>query len=215
MLPVNGILNGSSEPGIAIFNLKKQITFANQIAWDIFNFDSVTGHHRHSNGKFKIPAAISEIYDELKSRLKRFASNSCPDAVYLKKIIPIQDMDFMIRAFIISDPKSRTSTHFLILIDKLSARSKTDLESARAHYHLSQREFEVVQLLAGGFTNKEIANQLKVAESTIKEYIHNIMQKVKASTRAGVVARAFNLSDGARNRKLKEEILSTPALSHA
>ncbi len=191
VLPGNEIMNARSESGIFIFNLKKQITFANQIAWEIFNSDNVTGHNGNSKSKFKIPAEISEIYDELESRLNRFAWNSCPDAVYIKKIVPIQDRYFMIRAFIISDQRSRTSTHFLILIDKLSVRSKINLESAGGHYHLSQREFEVVQLLVGGLTNKEIANQLNVAESTIKEYVHNIMQKVKTSTRAGIVARVL------------------------
>ncbi len=216
MLPVNEVVNIRSEPGIIIFNLKKQITFANEIAWKIFNSDSIAGHHAHSNGKFKIPAEISEIYGEIKSRLNRFARNSCPDAVYIKKIIPIQDRYFMIRAFIISDQGIRTSTHFLVLIDKLSIRSKIDLESARAHYHLSQREFEVVQLLAGGLTNKEIANQLNIAESTVKEYIHNVMRKVKVTTRSGIVARVLILSDGdLRNGGSEREVHSAPALNHA
>jgi len=100
----------------------------------------------------------------------------------------------MVRAFTISIPQRPKSTHFLILLDKLLFRSCIDLGTARHYYRFSTKEFEVVQCLVGGRTNKEIATELNIAECTVKEYLRTVMDKVKASTRAGVVAQVLTLS---------------------
>ena len=196
MLPVNELINNRSDPGILIFNLKSEITFANQIAWDILNGESSPKHPLKGHGTYSLPDNILPIYDDLKQRLNRFAWNSCPDSVYLKKVVTIGASSFLIRAFIVSDKNKGSSTHFLLLIEKSAARSRIDVERARVHYHLSLREFQVVQLLVGGLTNKEIANQLKIAEPTVKDHMHKITGKVGASTRCGIVSQVLSLADG-------------------
>jgi DNA-binding NarL/FixJ family response regulator len=40
---------------------------------------------------------------------------------------------------------------------------------------LTERETEILRLMAGGFSNKEIANSLHVAEGTIKNHVSNIL----------------------------------------
>ena len=85
-----------SDPGIIIFNLKKQITFANSIAWSLLNGDS-----QGDTGRFAVPDELLEVYHELNGRLERFAWNSCPEAVYLKKAISIGKAFFAVRGFII------------------------------------------------------------------------------------------------------------------
>jgi NarL family two-component system response regulator YdfI len=53
---------------------------------------------------------------------------------------------------------------------------------------LSPRESEILNLLAGGFANKEIAWRLKISEHTVKFHITSIFNKLDASTRAEAVA---------------------------
>lgn len=53
---------------------------------------------------------------------------------------------------------------------------------------LSPRESEVLNLLAAGLANKEIAWQLKISEHTVKFHITSIFNKLNASTRAEAVA---------------------------
>jgi two-component system, NarL family, response regulator YdfI len=53
---------------------------------------------------------------------------------------------------------------------------------------LSPRESEILNLLAGGFANKEIAWRLKISEHTVKFHIASIFNKLDASTRAEAVA---------------------------
>lgn len=53
---------------------------------------------------------------------------------------------------------------------------------------LSPRESEVLNLLANGLANKEIAWRLKISEHTVKFHITSIFNKLDASTRAEAVA---------------------------
>jgi two-component system response regulator NreC len=53
---------------------------------------------------------------------------------------------------------------------------------------LSEREAEVINLIADGFTNPEIADQLKVAERTVKTYRARAIEKLGISSRAEITA---------------------------
>ena len=56
---------------------------------------------------------------------------------------------------------------------------------------LSAREIEVLQLIAVGNSNKQIADRLFVAEATIKSRVSNILSKLGASDRAHAVTIAL------------------------
>jgi two-component system response regulator NreC len=53
---------------------------------------------------------------------------------------------------------------------------------------LSEREREVVRLIANGYTNPEIADQLNVAERTVKTYRARAIEKLGFSSRAEITA---------------------------
>ena len=55
---------------------------------------------------------------------------------------------------------------------------------------LSTREAEVLQLLGEGLSNTEIANRLFIGESTVRTYLHRILDKLHLKNRAGAVAYA-------------------------
>lgn len=59
---------------------------------------------------------------------------------------------------------------------------------------LTDREKDVLRLLAGGLTNKQIANQLVVAPSTIKQHLKNIFRKLDVHSRTQAVARGRELN---------------------
>ncbi len=58
---------------------------------------------------------------------------------------------------------------------------------------LSEREFEVLHLIAAGLSNREIADELVVAVSTVKTHLNNIYRKLDVSSRTQAVARARDL----------------------
>jgi len=55
---------------------------------------------------------------------------------------------------------------------------------------LTNREREVLQLLAEGLTNRAIAEKLSVSTETIKSHVHHIMQKMQVNDRTLVAVRA-------------------------
>jgi LuxR family maltose regulon positive regulatory protein len=59
---------------------------------------------------------------------------------------------------------------------------------------LSERELEVLRLIASGLSNREIAEELVVATSTVKTHINNIYRKLDVSSRTQAVARARMLN---------------------
>jgi DNA-binding CsgD family transcriptional regulator len=86
------------------------------------------------------------------------------------------------------------------------ATRSADLESSRARSGadatpakqpedpLSERELEVLSLLASGRTNAEISRDLFVALGTVKSHVNNIYRKLGAANRAEAVTRARELN---------------------
>jgi DNA-binding NarL/FixJ family response regulator len=56
---------------------------------------------------------------------------------------------------------------------------------------LADREREIVTLMAAGVGNAEIANQLSLAEVTVKNYVSQIIAKLSARDRAHAVRLAM------------------------
>ncbi|HEY0204583.1 MAG TPA: response regulator transcription factor [Acetobacteraceae bacterium] len=53
---------------------------------------------------------------------------------------------------------------------------------------LTPREAMIVQLLADGLSNKQIARQLVITNATVKNHVHNILEKLDVSSRGGAAA---------------------------
>jgi NarL family two-component system response regulator LiaR len=58
---------------------------------------------------------------------------------------------------------------------------------------ISKREYEVLELLAAGLSNKDIAEKLFVSPSTIKTHVSNVLVKLDASRRTEAIAKAKEL----------------------
>lgn len=58
---------------------------------------------------------------------------------------------------------------------------------------LSDRELEILQLIAEGLSNPEIAARLFLAEGTVKNYVSNILQKTNTRDRTQAVLKAQSL----------------------
>jgi DNA-binding NarL/FixJ family response regulator len=78
-----------------------------------------------------------------------------------------------------------------VLSPAVTARLMSKLRSPAAG-PLSQRELEVLELVAAGSTNREAAARLFITEATVKTHLLNIYAKLGVSDRAAAVAEAFN-----------------------
>jgi DNA-binding CsgD family transcriptional regulator len=83
------------------------------------------------------------------------------------------------------------------LFDALGVRNEARAVGSRASTParpagLTEREVEVLRLVAAGHTNKEAAAALYLSDKTIARHLSNIFAKVGVSTRAGATAFAFD-----------------------
>jgi LuxR family maltose regulon positive regulatory protein len=77
-----------------------------------------------------------------------------------------------------------------------SIELKTAYESSQAQFllePLSARELDVLRLLAAGMSNREIADELVVAVSTVHSHCKSIYSKLDVHSRSGAVQRARDL----------------------
>jgi two-component system, NarL family, nitrate/nitrite response regulator NarL len=63
---------------------------------------------------------------------------------------------------------------------------------------LTSREREVLDCIRQGKSNKEIAQKLNIAEPTVKNHVHNLLDKLDVTTRAQAAARAVTASSRRR-----------------
>ncbi len=78
------------------------------------------------------------------------------------------------------------------LTDELLAEL-IDHEPGLAPRTLTARELEVVELVASGLTNREIAEQLEVSIATVKTHVHSAMRKIGVANRVQLARRADDL----------------------
>jgi len=70
---------------------------------------------------------------------------------------------------------------------------RTDFSALDRPDPLTERETEILRLMAGGYSNKEIANSLGVAEGTVKNHVSKILSKMGVRDRTRAVLKAFEM----------------------
>jgi DNA-binding NarL/FixJ family response regulator len=63
--------------------------------------------------------------------------------------------------------------------------------AARPFPELTEREFEVLQLIADGATNTDIARRLHLSDKTVRNYVTSVVNKLQAEDRAQAAVRAI------------------------
>ena len=69
--------------------------------------------------------------------------------------------------------------------------AQPDRGTRRSIGSLSEREMQVLRLLAAGKTNRDIAEELFISDKTVARHVSNIFDKVGVSSRAGATAWAY------------------------
>ncbi|MBT1671329.1 response regulator transcription factor [Curtobacterium flaccumfaciens pv. flaccumfaciens] len=114
------------------------------------------------------------------------------DAVLRRTLLDAGAVDFVTK-----DTPSRE------LVDRIARAAHADaapvtfpvdlVTEARAGSPLSDRELEVLRLLAAARTNAEIAADLQLAIGTVKRHVYNVFRKLDVGSRVGAVAAATRL----------------------
>lgn len=79
------------------------------------------------------------------------------------------------------------------LSPKAAARLVREVRAPESPEALTERETEVLRLLATGFSNKEIALKLTIGEKTVKTHVSNILSKLGVASRTQAALHAVRI----------------------
>ena len=85
-----------------------------------------------------------------------------------------------------------------ILLRRVAAGADGHASANGPLQRLTRREHEVLGLVADGLSNKQIAGRLCIELPTVKNHVHNILEKLEVSRRAEAVARVHGARAHAR-----------------
>src|SRR5438552_8672477 len=127
---------------------------------------------------------ISDEEADLYDAIKAGASG------YLLKEISIDEVADAVRS--VSSGQSRISPSMASkLLTEFAAMSKrADERHQLPAVRLTEREMEVLRLVAQGMNNRDIAKELFIAENTVKNHIRNILEKLHLHSRMEAVVYA-------------------------
>jgi len=76
---------------------------------------------------------------------------------------------------------------------RIVQRKGTSFQTSDVPEHLTPRETQVLRLIAGGYSNREIANTLSMSEGSAKNHTSSILSKLGARDRTRAALRAIEL----------------------
>lgn len=104
---------------------------------------------------------------------------------YLLKDSSIEEVAQGIR--VVADGQSLISPSMAAkLIDEFKTMSKPERNAGPA-LKLTERELEVLRLVARGLSNRDVASQLAISENTVKNHVRNILEKLQLHSRMEAV----------------------------
>ena len=109
---------------------------------------------------------------------------------YLLKEISIEEIAAAIRAVHAGQSLISPSMASKLLTEFASMIKKTDDRQQVPTPRLTDREMEVLKLVAKGMNNRDIAKQLFISENTVKNHIRNILEKLQLHSRMEAVVYA-------------------------
>jgi DNA-binding NarL/FixJ family response regulator len=126
-----------------------------------------------------IMLTVSDEEADLYDAVKNGASG------YLLKDSSIDEVAQAIR--VVSDGQSLISPSMAIkLLDEFKQMSRSDRQQVPSP-RLTDRELEVLKLVAQGLNNREIAKRLFISENTVKNHVRNILEKLQLHSRMEAV----------------------------
>jgi DNA-binding NarL/FixJ family response regulator len=146
--------------------------------------DACTAIHEVAPSTKIIMLTISDEEADLYDAIKAGAMG------YLLKEISIEEVASAIRAVHGGQSLISPSMASKLLTEFAAMVKKTDDKQQVPAPRLTDREMEVLKLVARGLNNRDIAKELFISENTVKNHIRNILEKLQLHSRMEAVVYA-------------------------
>jgi len=175
-------------PGLLILSTDNRILHMNRRGWELVRQinDSQTVTETVKAGGM-LPTAIIEICGEIQTLLKAQLGSKDWEQLEVRRLVGDSARPILLRGFGLPGSDSR-----ILIVMEVMGRRERVAQQIQERFQLTNREQTVVQNLAKGWTNKEIASALGITEPTVKAHIKHIMEKTKCTTRTAIVAQVLH-----------------------
>jgi DNA-binding CsgD family transcriptional regulator len=172
-------------PGIMLLTASMRLLYKDRRAWELCQQIIRCQDGKTANGV--LPPAVASLVDQIQKILKVRTDPKDWEQIQLRRVVNTSHSSVLLCGTALID-QTNMETQILIVLSEIgiNAWQDTVIVQAKEKFHLTARETTVVQHLLKGWTNKEIANEMRLAEQTIKEYFKNISEKTRATTRTGI-----------------------------
>jgi len=106
---------------------------------------------------------------------------------YLPQEASLEDLLNHIQAVAAGEALCSPTVASLLFSRVAEAGRERDLRQVLGLPSLTRRELEIITLIEGGLSNKEIAVRLRIEVQTVKNHIHNILEKLRVDGRREAV----------------------------
>ncbi|MGQ9476575.1 MAG: response regulator [Actinomycetota bacterium] len=183
---------------------KKAIQMARSLCPDVMLLDiklpDMSGieviHHLKSDPvTSQIRVVVLTVYDDLDIATEAIRAGAM--GYVLKDLTPRELLDAIHSAYrgvpLVSDSVARKLVSTLFRTDSLpgAGREVETENEAGMGFDLTEREYEIVRLVAKGYSNKAVARELSISLSTVKTHLRHIFKKVGVEDRAQLIIRAI------------------------
>lgn len=164
-------------PGMLVFDVDGQLLSSSPSAERML-------YHGQSD---RLIRSIRSSLRSLKSKeIREKEAFSSPAGPLLQQTLTSGRRTYGIQAFML-DHRPLGRNHLVAVLFERINSNRLDPIRARRRFGLSAREFEVIQALKIGMSDKEIASSLGVGFETIRDYLKNIRAKLGVSTRTAIL----------------------------
>jgi DNA-binding CsgD family transcriptional regulator len=134
-----------------------------------------------------LPPAVASLVDQIGKTLTVRTDPKDWEQIQLRRVVNTLHSSVLLCGTALID-QTNAQQQILIVISEvgIGAWQENVIVQAKEKFHLTARETTVVRHLLKGWTNKEIADQMRLAEQTIKEHFRHISDKTSATTRTGI-----------------------------
>jgi DNA-binding NarL/FixJ family response regulator len=127
----------------------------------------------------------SAIFRALKSQASAFLTREVPADELISTVKRVAAGEYPINETLVNRP--RVASKVVEQFQSLALLNSADSLMAP----LTAREIQVLDFVARGYQNKQIADELKISEQTIKSHITSVLRKLNANSRTEAVVRAI------------------------
>ena len=191
--PADNLADQRAGAGIVVLSSSMQLLHMNRQAAELSKLINMAenGGAPAKSAQGVLPAALTELCTEVLKALQVRTEAKDWEQFEIKRIAGNPNQPVLLRGFGLPDRGGIQYARLVVTLEELGRRHQLNTDQAKERFQLTNREQSVVENLAKGWTNKEIANALKITEQTVKEHIKHIMRKTNSTTRTGVLVQVF------------------------